>query len=75
MLCFLDGFFFSKVLQDELNTAEGGGQNEERERKVSAYLYMTPSPMTFPMKQAKTAVYAHRPPSGAGGGGIWNTAT
>ena len=60
------------VRQDELNTEEGGGQKEERERRVSAHLYMTPSPMTFPMKQANTAVYAQRPPSGAGGGGICN---
>jgi hypothetical protein len=31
------------------------------------YLYMTPSPMTFPMKQATTAIQPQKPPSGAGG--------
>ena len=33
-------------------------------------LYITPSPMTLPMKQPKTAMYAQKPPSGATGGGI-----
>ena len=28
-------------------------------------LYMTPSPMTFPMKQAITAIQPQNPPSGA----------
>ena len=34
------------------------------------HLYMIPSPMRFPMKQAKTAIHPQSPPSGAGGGDI-----
>jgi hypothetical protein len=31
------------------------------------YLYITPSPIRLPIKQAKAAIQAQKPPSGAGG--------
>ena len=41
---------------------------------TSCYLYITPSPMTLPMKQARTANHPQSPPSGAAGGDIAGSA-